>query len=168
MGEWRGWPHEPDWREQTAADLSPAALGREPLTLACAVDHGGEPCPGYPSDWDGGDVPDDPVFDEPGDSGPAHIHNGSCSGGRCWDGGPGREPFVNNLPADWEGTPIQVLIGPRAETERLADTGDIRGARLLAEVAADLRAQDDDTAEYLSRMRSDMAQYRLDLAAALS
>jgi len=49
----------------------------------------------------------------------------------------------------------------RARDERLANTGEIEIISQRADYAADLRAQDDDAAEYISRLASDAAQFRL-------
>ena len=51
---------------------------------------------------------------------------------------------------------------------RLADTGDIRDARLLAERIAELRARDDDAQAFMSAREAEFAQARHDLTAALS
>ena len=127
----------PDWREQTAAALSPGALEEvmPHADLAAPVDPRPHVSPG----------PGGLSSLTPG-PGPGHIHNGSCSDDRCWNGGPGR----------------------RADLERLADTGDIASARLLAEVQAELRAMDDDCAAYRSALVAECARVRVDLAAALA
>jgi hypothetical protein len=101
---------EPDWREQTAADLSPAALG-----AAC---------------------PDDP--------------------------GPGVLPSL--VPPG--PVPLPEPPAPPAPT-RLADTGDIRDARLLAEVTSLIAAQDDDARAFIAHNEAMFAEARTELAAAL-
>lgn len=83
------------------------------------------------------------------------------------------------LPDEWSAEDDEAVTGewlaslhepepePPAE-ERLADTGDIRSAHFLAEVTAELNAQDAEVAEFLSKLRQECQQYRLDLAGALS
>ena len=98
---------------------------------------------------------------------------GGLSAGACldlpdWpppdpDPGSGR-PNLPDLP--WEELLTEF---PRwQEPTRLADTGDIRSAGLLAEITDACRVQDADAAEYLSRFRSECAQVRIELAAALA
>lgn len=70
---------------------------------------------------------------------------------------PGDAGWTDQLLADLHDAPT-VLDHPPS---RLADTGEIELANLRADYAAELRAQYDDTAEYLSRLRSDAAQFRL-------
>lgn len=51
----------------------------------------------------------------------------------------------------------------RPELERMADTGEINLASLRADYAAELRAQDDDAAEFISQKASQAAELRLQL-----
>lgn len=51
--------------------------------------------------------------------------------------------------------------GPLGFHERMADTGEIALAGLRAEFAAELRAQDDDAAEFISRQATAAAEFRL-------
>lgn len=79
------------------------------------------------------------------------------------DPGSGR-PNLPDLP--WEELLAEF---PRwQEPTRLADTGDIRSAGLLAEISEACRTQDADAAEYLSRFRSECAQIRIGLAGELA
>lgn len=129
------------WLEQTEAALSPEALDS--------------------------DVQPDPYLDaimaeyepefDPDDSGPGVLPSLP----------PGPDPERLRGP----GQPHEKPAGTESAgpgLTRLADTADVLDARLLAEVTAMLRAQDDDAALYLSRLRSACAQYRLDLAAVLA
>lgn len=160
-GDIAGPPDGLTWREQTMTDLAPESLLDETGVL-CAGCAGFDHCDGiegaclctcgWPEDWAEAD-------DDPGPEG----------------------GLVSSSPPPG---PDQRLCGPEqphekpAGTEsagsghlpptRLADTGEIRDAHLLADVTAELRAQDDDTAAYLSRLRSDCLRYRLDVAAALT
>jgi hypothetical protein len=97
---------EPDWWEQTAADLSPAAL-------AAAAD----------------------------------------------DSGPGVLPSL--VPPG----PVP-LPEPPAPT-RLADTGDIHDAHLLAEITSLIAAQDDDARAFIAHNEAMFAEARIELAAVL-
>ncbi len=148
---------QPDWREQTAADLSPAVL--DGFEVADQVDqatadrlHFGDDLPcwcGSTHDDSGPGVsslvPPGPVQDFPEATGPLPVSAGIAEGA------------------------LQVAPAiPLREETRLADTGDIRDARLLAERIAELRARDDDVQAFMSAREAEFAQARHDLAKALT
>jgi hypothetical protein len=87
-----------------------------------------------------------------GACGPVASESGIAVDAAPWEDAPGGQP---------EMTPVAALPG---QPERLADTGDIASAHLLAAITADLNAQDADTAEWLSRMRQECQEYRLRFA----
>ncbi len=163
--------HElPDWREQTAADLSPAALDLaevmpdEPATSDELLLHS---------------VPDRPhVSSGPGVSslvppgpaqerlrGPEQPHEKPAGTESAGSGHLTRFPEqANTIPKG----PRPGSLDHLAQGTRLADTGDIRDARLLAERIAELRARDDDVQAFMSARAAAHAQARHDLTAALS
>lgn len=83
---------------------------------------------------------------------------------------PGRGPGeITTVTEDDALTAGWIAALPRwEEPARMADTGEIRSAHFIAGIAAELRRQDDDTAEYLSRFRSRCAEFRLGLARQLA
>jgi len=95
----------------------------------------------------------------PGQEWPAATRVPAAAGGEVVaDAGGTGTPAAGSEPSGVTGRPLAL------EPSRLADTGDIASAHFLAEIDAELRAQDDDTAEYLSRLRSGCIEYRLEMA----
>lgn len=163
-----GWlPAPPDWREQTAADLSPEALD-DAIERACEADRLAVALEmGWLAPEDSG--PGGPFSSAPGpDPAPTRgAAQGRAAGVRLESRPAARADLTGSLaPRPSEERPGPVSAPPDPGT-RLADTGDVRDAHMLADVLAELRRQDDDTAAYLSRLRSACAQYRLEVAGAL-
>jgi hypothetical protein len=184
--------HEPDWRERTMAELAPEALDvsaevaaalaealndQPPYLDGLAAEYGSEyGGPHWLIDcWCGEHHPPRPV---PDDSGPG-AEVSSCTPGPdtrlCGPEQPHEKPAGTESAGSGHLMPWPFGFPPEhperfaaPEPSRLADTGDIRDAALLAQVTAELHRQDDDTAEYLSRLRSDLLRFRLDLTASLA
>ena len=140
----------PDWRKQTATDLSPEALAQDrawhEMELGDELQGGEEVMPlGAVDEADRGSA--------------GHVSSGP---GGVSSLAPGPE-----LPG--EARPdFKVGSLPREPAERLADTGDIRDARLLADAEAFMRWQDEWTAADIAERASWCARVHLDLTAALT
>lgn len=142
------WPVTGDWREQTAAELSPEALN--PAGFLRGLDRvlgsvtTTSPPPADPEDYDPeADVPFRWLAAPPDDPGPGDSSSAS----------PGPDQV---LTVNWEAV---AEVQRQWDEARLADTGEIRDAHLLAEVAAELRAQDDDARAYCSALERDRQTY---------
>lgn len=162
------WPHQELWN------------GHKPRCLCPAGDHHWTACP-EEEDWPDDDEPPGPLPDMlpawPVAEGPSLVDAALASAADD----PGNAGWTDQLLAHLRHAPTALddlasCGHPRNEDgecdcswwperapylERMADTGEIRLANLRADYAAELRAQYDDTTEYISRLKSDAAQFRL-------
>jgi hypothetical protein len=159
--------HEPGWRERTMAELAPEALSEEVARAEEDAPEGSY----FLAELDDSGLGGSSSLAPPG---PAQASHGGDDQG--WDvpvcatdsgPAPGADLTGSLSPHHPEEDPGPVAHAGPGLT-RLADTGDIRDAALLATVTAELHRQDDDTAEYLSRLRSELLRFRLDLTASLT
>lgn len=144
-------PAAPDWRDQTMAELSPEAL---------AVHHDDFPQgPEAAASW--GDCSGPGAPSQVSAPGPAEMSESVPTAPRR------AEPWPKDTGASggW-GWALTGAHAPVSALERLADTGDIASARLLAEWDAELRAQDDDAAAFLARLGFEAERVRLSVAEA--
>lgn len=124
------------WREQTAADLAPEALGQEVMP--------DEPAPS--TEMQMLRVPT-----------AAHVSPGPGDLSSLAPG-PGQTPALvpdNKGGHDGKGEG-RAFHGLNHADERLADTGDIMDAHLLADVQAFMRAKDADAVAHVARLRADL------------